>query len=949
MKKVVSETIDGSIKDIIQLKTLDNSLEYSQMFDALEDTPREFQIKLVDALNSLGETMQVPPTEAFNKVLCKSDDENEDVTKKLYNWWRAFFEVLGKCENIPNDRKTEFNQKIDDLMAEIMKAGDAEATDEEEPVMESSDDEYGYQQATKEDEDKMLADMDFAIQHIGEVANKVKAVVNFINPYCGTEVNESGEGFSDEDILAFLNRYTQLYGWGIQDVKSALRGEISPGFKCAILDALPVKGHPAYNELVKRMGPIMCQIVDKNQIYRESNRITEEEKHARYRVGDKVKVVGRGLASKGWIGVVSSVDRSSPGLPYTVDFDGRESGEYAPEELSPAKRFTEEENSKMKKKMNEHDMNGGPWLPENEIIGMKVTGEAGGDNLDAEEFIDMMTNGAGATPLFDPYNGEQEKDGTVVLNVIAHREQVSYKDVQDGFAEQAAEYGWEFKSFGYSDDLTSGMVDDGNVEIDVVFAPMQQVSENLENELKKGDDGWTTIGQPVGESSGEPLDATKFIEAMMEDDDSFGGEISFVDGEQDSRGEVKILFTTHDRQFRRGPDKKIMDMVDAEARKFGWALANFGWKDNHEDFTANFYVPMSVNEAKVVVDANDVWDVLELLDNDIANKELTDLINSHVRTEEEIMDAINELSGPEISKKELNTLLSGRMATLVDYLGLDVEQYEDMGNFVDSDKPVTLESEGGILKRERMTKGYEDAVEQITSGKLVTFTSSTGHEYKITPYGSEGKFPWRLEEIGEDGKVKGGLSKNWTSWEDSDLKRWSKDLVVYADKPTSVELENTDGQKPEEVKSQDKTFNQDGENKTLVTGEEKKEMSDAEAATIMGGASATDMDAADIGVSSHEVADPYKKKPVCEMTIEQEVNDPWKLSEMLWGQGKENLKELLDSNLFSDDRIMGTLEQFDVRDLTNLNDLLAFDFESVLDALGCDVEVWTKNLEITRA
>lgn len=161
--------------------------------------------------------------------------------------------------------------------------------------------------------------------------------------------------------------------------------------------------------------------------------------------------------------------------------------------------------------------------------------------------------------------------------------------------------------------------------------------------------------------------------------------------------------------------------------------------------------------------------------------------------------------------------------------------------------------------------------------------------------------------------------------------------------------EGTDVQKPEEVKSQDKTFNADGENKTLVTGEENKEMSDAEAATIMGGASETDMDAADIGVSSHEVADPYKKKPVCEMTIEQEVNDPWKLSEMLWGQGKENLKELLDSNLFSDDRIMGTLEQFEVRDLTNLNDLLAFDFESVLDALGCDVEAWTKNLEITRA
>ena len=56
--KQISETIDGSIKDIIQLKTLDASLEYSQMFDALEDTPRDFQTKLIDALNSLSQTMR---------------------------------------------------------------------------------------------------------------------------------------------------------------------------------------------------------------------------------------------------------------------------------------------------------------------------------------------------------------------------------------------------------------------------------------------------------------------------------------------------------------------------------------------------------------------------------------------------------------------------------------------------------------------------------------------------------------------------------------------------------------------------------------------------------------------------------------------------------------------------------------------------------------------------
>ena len=73
----------------------------------MEDCPQEFQSKLVGALNSLGETMQIPPTEAFNKVLCKSD-EDEDVKKKLYNWWRAVFEVLSQCD-IPDDRVEEYN------------------------------------------------------------------------------------------------------------------------------------------------------------------------------------------------------------------------------------------------------------------------------------------------------------------------------------------------------------------------------------------------------------------------------------------------------------------------------------------------------------------------------------------------------------------------------------------------------------------------------------------------------------------------------------------------------------------------------------------------------------------------------------------------------------------------------------------------------------------------
>ena len=294
MKRRFNETIDGSIQNIIQLKTLDNSLEFSQMYDALEDTPRDFQTKLIDALNSLGETMQIPPTEAFNKVLCKSDDENEDVKKKLYNWWRAFFEVLGKVVgNMPKVKSAEFTEKMDDLMAEIMKAGDVEASTEEEPVMESTkprfkkgdfvvvrngddarvlrayrdrvdksiwyevwimdgnrttefrdDDVYAsrkeyeakylyeeeYEQATKEDEDKMLADMDFAIQHLGEIANKVKAIVNFINPYCEKTFNEENNTMKFKKIDESSNEWVAEEDSGSDIVEHMMELGADPDF-----------------------------------------------------------------------------------------------------------------------------------------------------------------------------------------------------------------------------------------------------------------------------------------------------------------------------------------------------------------------------------------------------------------------------------------------------------------------------------------------------------------------------------------------------------------------------------------------------------------------------------------------------------------------------------------------------------------------------------------------
>ena len=67
--RVVSETIDGSIKNILQLKTLDSSLAYSQMYDALDSCSQEFKTKFIQGINSAAENANINPLDAFNQIL----------------------------------------------------------------------------------------------------------------------------------------------------------------------------------------------------------------------------------------------------------------------------------------------------------------------------------------------------------------------------------------------------------------------------------------------------------------------------------------------------------------------------------------------------------------------------------------------------------------------------------------------------------------------------------------------------------------------------------------------------------------------------------------------------------------------------------------------------------------------------------------------------------------
>lgn len=481
------------------------------------------------------------------------------------------------------------------------------------------------------------------------------------------------------------------------------------------------------------------------------------------------------------------------------------------------------------KKLNERG--GSDWVSMDDMIGMEV-----GESDNGEGFWNTIDD--------DDYLANR-KEQTKEDRTFQVGDKVMWKDPEyDEWTD-----GWTVVSIGEGgfdvyDDTYTIKNDDGS-EAEVLGCELR-----LADMMKEG-----------GES--EPLPAGEFLDKMLEDAEDTDDMFDVYDGSVMGDGSICLNVIVN-------KDDTDNEEVKAEfgdwGKQYGWKYDSFSFSsdlvgDEGTETINVYFRPMKqkMDEASVVVDANDVWDVLDLLDDEVANKNLTDLINSHVRTEDEIMDAINSYVDVnwhgKVRKDDLNKVFTDWMYVIVDDLGLDVDKYREDGQFVDPKKPVALE-------------------------------------------GSE------------------------------------------------------DEQKPDEVKDGEKKYKQNGETKTLVTGsdkENKKEMADADAATIMGGASATDMDAADMGLVSHKVADPYNnKQEVTEMTIEQEITDPWKLLEMLWGQGRDNLRELLESELFDDEFVMQMIEDMEIHDLTAINDAFAYDFETILDMFGCDPHAWSQNLEIKR-
>ena len=739
------------------------------MFDALQDTPRDFQTKLIDALNSLSQTMEIAPEDAFNQVLCASNDKNQDVKKKLYNWWRAFFEVLGKIVgNMPKVKSSEFTEKMDDLMAEIMKSGDKESSGSNEVVLED------YEEADKAEEDEMNKDFDFAVQHIGEIANKVKDIVNFVNPYCENVLSESKSG-----LPAMLKSMGEIDGLRIVDGK--------------------VFGNSA----------VLYAYLDSRMAFSGTKP---------YKMWDR-------FFKRKMDGFLKGTEWEYDHFGFEDEDDGDDDDEFKGVwiYLKKLNGFTEEVKNTMKFKKIDERTDGGSdeWLSADEVIGLKV-GEA--DN--GEDFWKAMDDVDGLERK-GYWSGKFKVGDKVMWNDPEYDEWTG---------------GWTVVSIGEEgfdvyDDKYTIKNDDGSE------------AEVLGCELRLA----TTVNE-----ANDVLSPEEFCDRMLEDAENIDVDFSTYDSNVIDDETVALNVTVYRDEIS---DEEVEAEFKDMPTKYGWEYDSYAYSNeyNVEEGTKDILVyfrPMKqkMDEASVVVDANDVWDVLDLLDDEKANKTLTDLINSHVRTEDEIMDAIDSYverywSG-KITKKGLVEIFTKYMYEIVDSLGLDAEKFKRDGQFVEPEKPVALE--------------------------------------------------------GSDDK-----------------------------------------QKPDEIKDGEKKYKKDGETKTLVTGADK-DMSDKEASEIMGGASETDMDAADMGLVSHKVADPYNKQKVNEMTIEQEIDNPWRLLELLWGQGQENFRDLLESELIDDDTLMMMLEDMEIKNLTSINDAFAYDFPTMLDAFGLDGEAWSQNLEIKR-
>lgn len=903
---LISETIDGSIKDIVQLKTLDSSLEYSQMFDALEDCPKDFQAKLIQALNSVGETIQASPVDVFNIVLCASNEEDDkDATKKMYNWWKAVFEILSKCE-IPDDRKAEYDDLVDTLMAEVSKAGDDAQVNEAE--------EYGYEQANIEDEEVMLKDMEFAISKIGEIANRVQDLINFVNPYCQSvnednmmkfkKINESDDHSNsvwidgkwvDYNISYEVVEVTYYLPEDYKDnphddswiTRKSRLFEVCGTYFDGKYEMVKKEGEPVYrtsapdgynyfkfdnpeddakflewaemlrdgNQINERSGYYSCVDDDIDEVpigldddyfYRSSDRdyehdydndddnmSPEEKKQARQGLRESIDdtweymgeefpievkklhrdyvcgVVDNSIASdiKGELNKLGVDDARTLAKWFIQDrsefedivAEAEEAEDWnilidymIDNELSDSRQDAQEYvweyfdiDNDGGDKYPTYEATDGEWVDMDDLIGVPQTDPADDASLKTEGFSDFNDDGE------DPIISYEDEDGNHSVMVVTGHDEMGETVYQVKIDEEEWTTTSNFEEAKMEAEKLVGKINK-RPDADYQLMPV----EVMESDVKEVE-GFK-VGDKViwDDPDGEPTDGWTIVDFEFEypDDDEFDSSIADevivdIEKEDGSYAQALLIELEHDGEVDDGnPWSGLPGSEDIEAMDLGLVDA--------KDILPKRL--QKADEAKVVQDVTDVWALLKVLEDDEASKNLKELIDSHVRSEEEIMDAIDELYPEDVTQTELNNVFASGMEDIVDALGLDVNAYVKDGSFVDLDAPSTIAAEG-----------------------------------------------------------------------DAEAK-------------------------PEEVNGDEKKFKgDDGEVKTL---------------------------------------DNANKKVVSEMTIEQDINSAEQLERILWGQGKENFIELVSK--YGADEVMSVLEDSGITNLTQMNDYLWFEIDSIEEMLG---------------
>lgn len=241
--------------------------------------------------------------------------------------------------------------------------------------------ELSYEPADKEDEDEMLQNMEFAIQHIGEIANKVQELVNFVNPWCKSEFNEDVDvrkKFSYGDIVRYIGNKVNL------PLMTVVRGsDINGKYMCKPNSRSGYKH--GYNipgnelELVKKgnlKNEEVKQTMKENElkkgddgwvsmdsligVHETSKDPWEKLERGRdggetFDVEDQVKVIKSG-PSRGWKGVVAKINPKSV-WPYVVEFpkSWQTTGEYAANELELIEEIPITEDEKFENELEKGD------------------------------------------------------------------------------------------------------------------------------------------------------------------------------------------------------------------------------------------------------------------------------------------------------------------------------------------------------------------------------------------------------------------------------------------------------------------------------------------------------------------------------------------------------------------------------------------------------------------